>query len=240
MLKGLYQSAAGMIARQSAQDVIANNLANASTPGFQREIAAARGVLTTPPGQTGPLGPKAQIEQLKAASSSDTRPGALQATGNFADVALDGPGYLVARTANGPRLFRSGTLHANGRGELSTANGDPLLNTQGQTLQVGGKAWSLKPDGSVLVDGSSLGKLRVALPQGETRREGASLVAAGRLRDAPATGTRVLQGSLEHSNVEPVREMVDMIAGMRAYEAGQKAITAQDQTLQGLFDLLRG
>lgn len=240
MLKGLYQSAAGMIARQSAQDVIANNLANASTPGFQREIAAARGVLMTPPSKPGPLGPPAQIEQVKAATGSDTRPGALQTTGNNEDIALDGPGYLIARTGNGERLVRGGTFHSNARGELATANGDPLLDTQGRTFQVGEKAWSVRQDGTVMVDGAALGKLRVALPTGEIRREGASLMAAGGLRDAPATGTRVLQGALEHSNVEPVREMVDMIAGMRAYEAGQKAISAQDQTLQGLFDLLRG
>jgi flagellar basal-body rod protein FlgG len=240
MLKGLYQSAAGMIARQSGQDIIANNLANASTPGFQREIATARGELMTPPGPAARTGQAKQIEQLKSASASDLRPGAMKSTGNSADIALDGPGYLVAQTAQGQRLVRGGTMHSNARGELSTANGDPLLDSAGRTLQVDGKAWTMKTDGTVLVGTNAVGKLRIALPQGETRREGASLVAAGGLRDAPANGTRVLQGALEQSNVEPVREMVDMIAGMRAYEAGQKAISAQDQTLQGLFEILRG
>ena len=87
--------------------------------------------------------------------------------------------------------------------------------------------------------GKPLGRLRVVEPTAAPVREGAHLMAAGGIRDVKGGRTRVLQGFLEHSNVDPVREMVDMIAGMRAYEAASRAVAAQDETLQSLMDVVR-
>jgi flagellar basal-body rod protein FlgG len=68
---------------------------------------------------------------------------------------------------------------------------------------------------------------------------GGSKASAATIQDLPSTAVRVLQGFRERSNVEPVREMVDMIATVRAYETAQRAVVAHDQTLQSLFDVMR-
>jgi flagellar basal-body rod protein FlgF len=237
MIRGLYDAAAGMTARIAVQDIIANNLANAGTNGFQREVSALRMRLV--PGHGFGLNSTGSHEILEPHAQADTRAGALMQTGAPVDIALDGPGYLVVKTTQGERLFRGGTLHVSKQGDLVTASEDAVLGADGKAITVGTKKWDLGEDGGVTVDGKVIGKMRVVIPEGGVKREGNSLVAAGAMRDAAAGTTKTLQGYLEKSNVEPVHEMVDMIAGMRAYEANQRSIVAQDQTLQSLFEILR-
>jgi flagellar basal-body rod protein FlgG len=238
MIKGIYEAGAGMMARLAAQDITANNLANANTAGFQREVAGMRARLM-PPGTTGAGSGKLPAQLIQPYSTPDMRPGILEHTGAATDLALDGPGYLMTQTAAGPRLVRGGAMHVNAGGELATAGGDAVLGTDGNPIRVGGTAWTVKQDGAITAGGVTLGKLRVVLPTGAMQHEGGTVLSAAGVKDAPPNSVRVLQGSLQHSNVEPVREMVDMIAGVRAYEASQKSLTAQDGTLQQLFSILQ-
>src|SRR5436309_1888551 len=106
MLKGLYDAAAGMKARLAVQDVIASNLANAATSGFQQQIISIQGHLLPPLGETatGPQGAaRSPREVLEPVSAPDARQGVLQQTGASSDLALDGPGYLMVQTSRGPR-----------------------------------------------------------------------------------------------------------------------------------------
>jgi flagellar basal body rod protein FlgG len=178
-------------------------------------------------------------EVLEPVSAPDTRSGVLQQTGAGADIALDGPGYLMVQTAGGQRLLRGGSMHANRQGFLATSGGDPLLSTDGRPLSVGSGDWQVAPDGAVTAGGRTLGRLRIVRPAGSVQAEGASLASAAGVQNVPAADVRVRQGFLERSNVEPVQEMVDMIAGVRAYEASQKAVVAQDESLQSLLDALK-
>ncbi len=251
MLKGLYDASSGMKARLAIQDVIASNLANAGTAGFQRQVVAVHSRMLTsavssvqvrglrPSNEDGWLPLPTPREVLEPFSMPDSRPGALQQTGSSNDVGLDGEGYLVAQTAAGPRLIRGGSLRANGQGDLATLSGDPLLTTEGKAIPVGGKAWEVDQQGTVSADGVALGRLRVVRPIGPVHAEGATLASTGELQDMPAPAFRVRQGFLEHSNVEPVKEMVDMISGVRAYEASQRAVLAQDQSLGDLLGILQ-
>lgn len=238
MLKGLYQAAGGMKVRMAKQDVIANNLANASTAGFQREIAAVQAA----PGAAAPAGAApgaAPPHVLQLLSRADRRGGTVSHTGARHDIALEGPGYLLAGTAAGQRLFRGGELKVNAQGQLTTPSGEPLLGTDGNPIRVGQEAFQVEPDGTVKGKDAVIGRLRVVLATGATQREGASLMAAAGMKDAPQGTVRVLQGALERSNVQPVREMVDMIAGVRAYETAQRTVTAQDGTLERLLTILQ-
>jgi len=243
MLKGLYEAAAGMKARLAAQEIIASNLANAGTTAFQREIASIQAQRVSAGSADPRSGARSASglvpEALRPFSVPDSREGALQHTGAETDLALDGPGYFVVQTARGTRLFRGGALRVNAGGNLATLDGDALLTTQGKPIPVGGKPWQVAPDGSVTAGGAALGRLQIVLPTGTIRREGASLLSAGGGKDAPRGSMRVLQGFLEHSDVEPVREMVDMISGVRAYETAERAVAAQDETLQQLLEILR-
>jgi flagellar basal-body rod protein FlgF len=261
MLKGLYDASAGMKARLAVQDIIASNLANAATGGFQRQVVAIHARLLPPAtiaSRIQALHPgAAQIQALRTASEDPTMPvptprellepystpdnrgGVMQQTGSNADLALDGPGYLVVQASGGTRMIRGGSLHPNSEGHLATLSGDPLLGADGRPIQVGDKKWEVSADGTVSAAGTVLGRLRIVRPTGPVQAEGASLASAARLQELPAGAVQVRQGYLERSNVEPVKEMVDMIAGVRAYEASQRAVIAQDQSLQNLLEVLR-
>jgi flagellar basal-body rod protein FlgG len=261
MLKGLFDAAAGMKARLAVQDIISSNLANAGTDGFQRQVVAIHARSLPPASVTARIHPlraaAAQFQAQRAAdadpgrpvstprevlepySAADNRVGVMQQTGASTDLALEGPGYLVVQSAAGTRLIRGGSLHPNAQGHLATLDGDALLGTDGKPIPIAGKEWQVAPDGTVSVAGSVAGRLRIVRPTGPVKAEGASLASAARLQDVPASTVRVRQSVLEHSNVEPVTEMVDMIAGVRAYEASQRAVLAQDQSLQNLLEILR-
>jgi flagellar basal-body rod protein FlgG len=242
MLKGLYDAAAGMKARLAVQDVIASNLANAGTSGFQHQIVSIQDHRLPSLAQTGTgiaAAARAPREVLEPVSAPDTRSGVLQQTGARSDIALDGPGYLMVQTSAGPRLLRGGSMHANRQGYLATLAGDPLLSTDGRPIAVGTREWQVAPDGAVSAEGRILGRLRIARPAGPVQAEGATLASTAGVLNVPAAAVRVRQGFLEHSNVEPVKEMVDMIAGVRAYEASQKAVLAQDESLQSLLEVLK-
>lgn len=233
-----------MTARLTMQDVIANNLANANSTGFQRQMVAVQAYTVTPP-TVGATLPSAPADAAKSAMATeialyqDTQPGILKQTGNKGDVALQGEGYFVAETAKGPRLFRSNTLQPNAQGYLSLPTGELVQGAGGGSIAVGTRSWAISAQGTIEADGQVLGRLRVVRPDGDVTPEGGGFSVAPRITELPPSAVTVRSGYLEHSNVEPMREMVEMIAGMRAYEAGQRAIQAQDQTLQNLFTLLQ-
>src|SRR5689334_13996209 len=133
MLKGLYDASAGMRARLAVQDIIASNLSNAGTNGFQKQIVSiqSRPLPLSVANSIGPastaVAARAPREVLEPVSAPDSRQGVLQHTGVDTDVALDGPGYLEVQTNRGPRLYRGGALHVNERGYLTALTGDPLL-----------------------------------------------------------------------------------------------------------------
>jgi flagellar basal-body rod protein FlgF len=216
MERGLYIAASGMLAEQVRQDQIANDLANASTPGYKpdRTTQRAFGALllrNSASGQpVGELGMGVQADR----TVTDWAPGPLQDTGQSLDLAIAGDGFFAVRTAQGVRYTRNGQFGTDARGILVTASGDPVLSQAGQTIRVArGK-----------VDPGDVGVFAL----GDPRKVGTSLV-----EGAPAGRGEgeVRTGALEGSGADPARAMVDMIASFRAYEAGQRAITTIDQTL---------
>lgn len=250
MLKGLYDASAGMRARVMLQDITASNLANAGTAGFQKQIATIQSRRVAAPASIAsqsapPMGgfPTPVVgspsEVLEPVSAPDTRQGVLQQTGVNTDLALDGSGYLEVSTPAGPRLIRGGSFHPNRQGDLATLNGDPLLGANGRPISVGSKDWQVTPDGTITAEGAVLGRLRVVRPTGAVRAEGARLASAARVQDVATGSVQVRQGFLERSNVDTVSEMVNMIAGVRAYEASQRAVLAQDESLQSLLDIVK-
>jgi len=232
--RGLYIAASGMLAAQIRQDVIANNLANASTPGFKGDIAvgeAFRDMLLTDTStgeQLGPLSTGARVAEI----AINLKGGTIRHTGGDLDVAIDGPGWLQVQTAAGMAYTRNGALTTNIQGQITTAQGDPVLGTNGQPIVVDGTRGrvAISPSGVVTADGQPAGQLGlVALQDDSVEKLGDSYVTG--TPDATVPGGRVAQGYLENANVNSVEEMVDLIVNMRTYEAGQKAIRAIDDTL---------
>lgn len=234
MERGLYIAASGMLAAQVRQDVIANNLANASTPGFKGDIAvgeAFRDMLlvdTQTRSELGPLSTGTRIAEV----AINLRNGTVRHSGGDLDIAVNGPGWLSVQTDAGVRYTRNGTLTTNAQGQITTSEGDPILGTNGQPIvidQTKGKV-SISPSGVVTVDGQQSGQIALtALEDASIEKLGASYVTGTPAAGVP--GGQIAQGYLENANVNSVEEMVDLIVNMRTYEAGQKVIRAIDDTL---------
>jgi flagellar basal-body rod protein FlgG len=241
-----------MLADQKRLDVVANNLANASTTGFKRDTtmtksfsdfliqrvndqsASGQGL---PPSPVGRLGIGTYIMGTAARMTT----GSLQPTGNPLDVAIAGDGFFTVQTPQGVRYTRQGNFMQNSDGTLVTPDGYAVL-VDGAPVTAPPGTLGISETGEVSSNGQVLGHLSIATSRnlGAMRKEGNGLwVQSGAgepsslITPAEADGQYSLRvGFLESSNVEAVTEMVEMIDTMRSFEANQKALQAQDDTLQ--------
>ncbi len=218
MERGLYIAASGMLSEMQRQDLIANDLANASTPGYKADRTAQHSfaemlLANRETGATvGPLGSGVSI----ARQVTDFSPQALRETGEPLDFAITGDGFFGVQTPDGPRFTRNGRFMADGNGRLTDQLGNPVVGRNGQPVTVGA-------DGTV--DASQLGVYDVP----DARKVGEGLFGGGATGQAAGVAR---SGALEGSGVDAARTMVDMIASLRAFEAGQRVITTIDSTLQ--------
>lgn len=239
MIRGIYAAGAGMLAEATRTDVIANNLANASTAGYRKDIAVNKDFhslliqrINDGPGRQpiGSLGVGAMVDEVATIHTvSGMRP-----TGNPYDLAVEGKGFFAVETPAGVRYTRNGSFTRSAQGELVTQDGYRVLG-QGGAIQLGDpqSRVSIGEDGRVTVDGAEADTLRLVAFADEKRlvKEGANLFTAPGLAEEEATGSLVREGYLEQSNVNVVAEMVNLITGYRAYEVNAKAVQAHDQLL---------
>jgi flagellar basal-body rod protein FlgF len=233
MERGLYIAASGMLAELVRQDQLANDLANASTPGYKADRAAQAsfGELllenSASGQQIGPLGLGVHIAELK----TDLSQGPIKQTGDPLDVALEGPGFLAVQTATGTSYTRDGQLTVDAKGQLTLASGPLVLDAQGKpiTVPTNGTDVTIGPDGTISAAGKTIAKLGI-VSLTNPAKIGDNLF-SGTAGAAPA-GTTIQQGALEGSDTNPARVMVDMIVSLRAYESSQRVIHAIDETLQ--------
>lgn len=230
MERGLYIAASGMLAELTRQDQIANDLANATTPGYKADRAAMRAfgelVLTDRSigRPVGALGLGTRVAEIR----TDLAQGPLKETGEPLDLALEGEGFLVVRTPAGDRYTRAGQLALDAQGRLVTAGGYLVLDERGQPITLGEGTPSIAADGTISVDGRPVGRLAVVSLQSPVK-QGDNLY-AGTAGERPKE-TAVRQGWLEGSTVNPAQSMVDMIVSLRAFESLQRVIRAIDETL---------
>jgi len=262
MNSSLRTSASGMMAQQRMIDVIANNLANVNTTGFKRSRTSFEDVLyetlrgvqvvnyrasqTTSPIQVGKGVRLAGVLRLHSQGASET-------TQRPLDVAIEGEGFFQVERPDGALAYtRDGSFNLSDTGALVTNGGYLLepgiivpLDTTGITVSASGTV-------SVMGEGSTtpmeIGRLELARFLNPT---GLLSIGENQYLETAASGEpllgypneggfgRLMQGALEASNVEIVREMTDMIAAQRAYEINARAITAADQMMQMTNDLIR-
>jgi flagellar basal-body rod protein FlgF len=220
-------------------DVVANNVANLNTTGFKADNSLFEQFLM----------PVARENRFNLADRQvsfvndrgtwrNMQRGGVQVTNNPLDLAIDGDGYLVVQTAGGERYTRNGALQVNAQGQLVTADGLPVLGDNGPIVfQQTDRDVSITADGRItVVEGSATntesvrGTLRIvrfANPQ-QLQKEGSNLFSATGAAATPDTTSRLLQGSLEKSNVNGVIEIARMIQISRAYQ--QTATLLQQQS----------
>lgn len=201
------------------QEVTANNLANSNTDAFKADRLA--GVRT--PGR----------DHAVPVQRTDLSQGSFRETGRPLDVSLEGPGFLVVQTARGERLTRGGSLRLDASGFLTDAHGDPVLGTDGPVV-LNGAHIEVHSDGSMLVDGSLAGRLRIETVEdpGTLLKEGfGRFVPSGALVAVPEGTARARQGAVEEPNMDPLLSMVDLVTIQRAYAANVDALRAMDGVL---------
>ena len=210
-------------------DIIANNIANVDTTGFKSDNASFSEFLMSRASDGDFSGGDKRVSFVQdRASWIDLAPGAIERTGDPLNVAIDGPGYLVVQTANGPRYTRNGALSLNSTGQLVTSDGNPVLGGSGPiTLQQGDHDVSISPSGIITVrEGTSTadsprGQLQLvsfAQPGRLQKDGGSTFMAPNGVTPSPASAnTRFVQGAVEKSNVNAVGEMTRMIEITRNY-----------------------
>lgn len=254
MIHGIYLSSHGANVQSMRQDVIANNLANASTTGFKRDVATFQMFKPEDFRQNIPNRMHGDRQNEPGALAvdritTDHTSGALQKTGQQYDIGLSGEGFLRVSDGQDEYLTRNGQLHRNGDGELVTMNqGLRVLSTAGEPIQIRGTAAgiSIGSDGRIAATMENnqqipLGQIDlVSAPHDQLRKLGDSLYQT-QAETTPANETvQVKQGFMEASGVSPIHEMTAMIETSRAFEANINMIRIQDESLGRLLQSVGG
>ncbi len=218
VIRGLYSAASGMNATALQQDAIAQNLSHSVKPGYLRQL-----VRFDAPGTTNEIqGPTATVH-------TDHTPGTMQFTGHKLDLALDGPGFFTIQGPNGPVYTRNGVFQMNQEGRVVTMDGLPAMGSGGMIdLPPGTAEIEVLGNGAVIADGVEVDQLRVVAFEDPNalQRVGATYFQAPANLKTSTVLPDVFQGYRELSNSTQVEEMVQMIAGVRHFEAAQRALRA--------------
>lgn len=233
--------ASRMDADMRATDVTANNLANASTPGFKAMHPAFADWLDPQGASAAPhTGATIAFSQM-VPSWRDADPGTLSHTGNPLDLALSGGGYFTVNTPRGPRLTRDGRFGLLPNGTIANASGDPLLDVRGQPITVGVADTDLavSGDGTLSSENGQLARIGIVQPDDPAAltAEGATLFRAN-TPTAPTTQPRIVQGAVEESTVQAVGEVTRMIAGYRRFQFLSQFVQAEGDRQNAAIDKL--
>jgi flagellar basal-body rod protein FlgF/flagellar basal-body rod protein FlgG len=208
------------MSRTEALDTIAHNVANVSTSGFRGSHNVFSSVLATAGDSSlSVLNQDANDYGVLGGTQLDTSQGALTSTGNDLDVAIEGAGYFTAQTANGTVYTRAGNFRVSPKGQLTTAAGDPVLGDNGP-ITIVGEPVSISADGTISVNDAIAGRLKVAefAPATQMQSAGGTYYTAPAGSALGATNSKVHQGELEGSNVNPITSVVELITAQRGVE----------------------
>jgi flagellar basal-body rod protein FlgF len=226
------------LSRQSGllhqMDGIANNIANASTQGFRREGMVFSEYITRAgeaPSISMGYGNTRVVDQQQGGMTQTRAP---------FDLAIEGDGFFMIATPQGQQLTRSGNFTPGPDGTLLTDDGNQVLDGGGSTIFIPPDARNVAvaQDGTVSADGVPLAQIGLWQPTDPLSliHEAGTRFSANGVQ--PAEGATVLQGYLEESNVDPLREVASMIAVQRAYELGQSFMDREDERARNVIQTL--
>ncbi|WP_169568904.1 flagellar basal-body rod protein FlgF [Sneathiella limimaris] len=236
MENAVYVGLSQQMALKRHLDIVANNLANMSTTSFKSVSPVFEEYLQKDQ-------PNAKISFVQDYGVyHDQSEGRIYGTNRPLDFAIAGDGFFTVRTEEGIRYTRNGNFKLDPEGFLVTSNGDFVVDEGNDTIQVD----LTNPDIEVAADGTiNLGTedvLKLELVTFDNNQlltqVGNGYYDAGRENPFPAPNAKVLQGSLESSNVNPILEMTTMIEILRAYESAQKLLDAEHELQMKAVDTL--
>lgn len=254
-MRALKIAATGMSAQQMRVETIANNLANMNTTGYNARRAefsdllyqqvSRPGTVNASDGTVLPTGVQLGMGVRPSAVSMQLAQGALTATGNDLDVAIEGRGYLEVTLPSGQTAYtRDGGLKRTGEGLIVTSDGLPVApeivipsDVRSISINASGEVYAYFDDAA---EGQLLGQFDLA---GFTNAKGLEALGGNLFGETEASGPPLLstpgedgmgllrQGYLEASSVDAVREITELIEAQRGYEMNAKVISAADQMM---------
>ncbi len=215
-------------------EIIANNMANISTPGFKGQNLAFKEYI-----DKGDVGDDRTSYVNAAGVNTDYTQGSMQHTGSDFDLAINGEGYFTIGGPNGTRYTRNGNFRPDSNGQLVSGTGDPVLNTNGTPIIIPSAAdkITVSQNGGVYAGTTLLGRVGIVKFANadllEREDSGLYMLPAGSNETPePVERPRIYQGMLEGSNVEGILEMTKMMEVSRAYESAQKVVEKEDDRLR--------
>ena len=223
MYKGAYIALTGAIPKQAEMDIIAHNLANVNTAGFKKDSVTFKEYLTTVVDTS--IRDEIMTPGENYSVTTDFSSGPVVKSGNPLDLAIAGEGFFALE---GNQYTRGGNFKISTDGFLVTQNNIKVLGSGGPISVEGGRIEILS-SGEVFVDNASAGILKVVdfNDKSVLKRLDASTFSADKAGEASTS--QVMQGYIESSNVEAIREMVKMMTVLREFESYQKIIRSFDE-----------
>jgi flagellar basal-body rod protein FlgF len=247
MVKGLFTAWTGMANEQKRLDIVSNNLANASTVGFKKDSVTNQSfdnLLTLKIKDSSEAYNNRAIGTMSLGVKigevyTDYNQGSLRSTENTYDLAIEGSGFFNVSTtdANGNEVIkytRNGNFTMDQNGVIMDMNGNALIGEGGRlTVPVDASNVVIDADGSVYADGNYIDKVKITdfEDYDYLTKQSDNMYIPVEGASEKQTSASIHQGYTEQSNVNVVKEMTDMIAITRAYEANQKVIQSIDGTL---------
>lgn len=225
MENSIYTGISHAVALQKDMDTIANNIANMNTPGYRAQYMMFQEYIEAPKGISDPLSMVLDYGQYMT-----NKPGTMQLTHNPLDLAMQGPGFFSVQRGSESFYTRAGNFTRGANGELVTAEGNPVLSDGGAPIIIPADTTEIRvaEDGTISNQAGQIGKLKVTEFDNINLLEpaGDNLYKTSDSGKAP-TESRVVQGILEGSNVNPITEMTRMIDVHRAYQSAQRMLQAE-------------
>ncbi len=241
MENSIFVGLSRQIALREQMDIISNNVANMSTPGYRSQNMVFTEFIDKPSRapDTETNDPLSMV--LDYGHYQVTAPGSIRQTGNTLDVAMEGPGYFGIQTPDGVMYTRAGNFQMNVNGELVTGTGNLVADAGGGTITIPQEATDIKitKNGSITTSEGEVAQLMVVEFENvqELEAMGNGLYKTDAAAN-PAEQTRVLQGMLEDSNVNSVLEMTRMIDVLRAYQTTQRMMQGEHERQRTMIQRL--
>lgn len=227
MFRGVYVAMTGAVLRSREMDIVTNNLANVNTTGFKRSSFSSRmyPILEGIQDNQKVLYKDSRAMATFTNYKIDTMQGAIKTTNNPLDLAISGEGFFAIEDNKGQRFYtRNGNFTRNKDGYLVTQSGNYVLDRGNQRINIQGNGINISPDGNVYVEQNLVAQLKVSKVE-NIEHVSDSLFNGSEVGFANG---QVMQGALEMSNTNPIREMVGIITALKQYETAQKVIQSFD------------
>lgn len=240
MIRGLYTAANGMIYQRRKLDIISNNMANISTPGYKKDTAVVRPfrdelVMRIEKNKPNPLKKIGYINHGVYIERMDTSfvDGTLEESNELTHMAIQGEGFFTILTEDGVRYTRDGSFHIDANGFLVTAEGYPVAGRDGQAIEIGNRSFQVDRVGNIIIDGHIENQLQLVSFANPFALEkiGDNLYVSDPDNEIIEFQGELFQGYLETSNVDPTDEMVNLVVAARSYESSQRIIQMMDEIL---------